>query len=50
MMQEGVNYRMILQAYGSDNSKARKTCWEAICSNLSIGIDIEEKIERKLSI
>ena len=38
-----IDYSMILEAYGGDN-KARGAYWEAICNDLSKGMDIKEKI------
>ncbi len=39
-----IDYSMILEAYGGDNNKARGAYWEAICNDLSEGMDIKKKI------
>ena len=39
-----VDYAQILETYGGENRKGRKLYWDAICNNVSAGIDIKEKV------
>ena len=39
-----IDYRQILDAYGGGNKQGMRTYWEAICDDLSRGLDIKEKI------
>lgn len=39
-----VDYAQILETYGGDNREGRKLYWEAICNNVSAGIDIKENV------
>jgi putative transposase len=39
-----VDYEQVLEAYGGEKREGRKLYWETICNDLSIGIDIKEKI------
>lgn len=39
-----LDYARILESYGGDNKKGRSLYWEAICNDLSTGIDIKEKV------
>ena len=39
-----VDYAQILETYGGDTSEGRKLYWEAICNNVSAGIDIKENV------
>jgi hypothetical protein len=39
-----IDYRMVLEAYGGDNNKARGAYWEAIGNDLSKDMDIKKDI------
>ena len=39
-----VDYARILESYGGDNKKGRRLYWEALCDDVSTGIDIKERV------